>query len=137
MRVYSAHICRGGLDPDRDIVLLKEGFCWSAALFAPLWALWHGLWLSAIVWAAVVGVPAVLAKSLNIETSVIGWLMMGVGVIAGFVGNDLRRADLARRGFAFEDVVSASSRVEAEHRFFEHHPVLAAEIADLAGVKVT
>ena len=30
MRLYSVHLRRHGLDPDRDIVLVKEGFSWPA-----------------------------------------------------------------------------------------------------------
>ena len=47
MRLYSVHLRRHGLDPDRDIVLVKEGFSWPALLFSFLWALRHQLWLAA------------------------------------------------------------------------------------------
>lgn len=135
MRVYSAHIRRGGLDPDRDIVLLKEGFCWPAALFAPAWGLWHGLWMTAIIWGAVVIAPVIAVTAFHLDHGFVGWLVFGAGLIAGFVGNDLRRAALTRNGFAFEDVVAGEDRFVAEYRFFERHPALAADIADLTGVR--
>ena len=48
MRLYSVHLRRHGLDPDRDSVLGKEGFSWPALLFSFLWALRHRLWLAAV-----------------------------------------------------------------------------------------
>ncbi|MBI4365233.1 MAG: DUF2628 domain-containing protein, partial [Deltaproteobacteria bacterium] len=52
MRLYSVHLRRHGLDPDRDLVLVKEGFSWPAFLLSFLWALWQRLWLAAAVIAA-------------------------------------------------------------------------------------
>ena len=40
MRVYSVHIRRHGLDYDRDIAVVKEGFSWPALCFGALWALY-------------------------------------------------------------------------------------------------
>ncbi|MBI2584926.1 MAG: DUF2628 domain-containing protein, partial [Rhodospirillales bacterium] len=34
MRLYSVHLRRHGLDPDRDLVLVKEGFSWPAFLLS-------------------------------------------------------------------------------------------------------
>ena len=35
----SFHIRHSGLDPDRDVVLVKEGFSWPAFFFSGFWGL--------------------------------------------------------------------------------------------------
>ena len=47
MNTYTVHLRRHGLDPERDVVLVKEGFSWPAFFLSFLWALWHQLWLAA------------------------------------------------------------------------------------------
>ena len=47
MNVYTVHLRRHGLDPDRDLLVVKEGFSWPAFFLSFLWALWHRLWVPA------------------------------------------------------------------------------------------
>jgi hypothetical protein len=53
MRVYTVHIHPRRRDADglgdRDVVLVKEGFCWPALFFSVIWAIWKGLWLVALL----------------------------------------------------------------------------------------
>ncbi len=56
-------------------------------------------------------------------------ISLGLALIIGVIGNDLRRWSLERRGFIQSDIVAASDGDAAEHRFFERHPQLAAEYA--------
>lgn len=137
MHVYSAHIRRGGLDPDRDIVLVKEGFCWPAAMFPPFWAIWLGMWASALALTAVFAVVVAVIGYFSLGGTAPLWLVGGFAVMAGLLGNDLRRAHLTRRGFSVEDVVIAANMAEAEHRFFDRHPVLASEVAAASGASVS
>lgn len=137
MRVYSVHTRRGGLDPDSDIVLIKEGFCWPAALFGPVWAAWHGLWIpTAILTVTIVGLSTILGF-FDLGDATPLWLIGGIVAGTGFVGNDLRRTRLARRGFVLEDVVVAADRDGAEHRFFDRHPVLAADVVGVTEVSMS
>ncbi|HAD86887.1 MAG TPA: DUF2628 domain-containing protein, partial [Rhodospirillaceae bacterium] len=48
MRVFTVHIRRHALDPDKDVRLIKEGFSWPAFLFSFLWALWNRMWWTAL-----------------------------------------------------------------------------------------
>src|SRR6266571_5033194 len=43
-----------GADP--DVVLVREGYAWGAAIFGPPWFLAHRLWLAALVDLVLVGV---------------------------------------------------------------------------------
>ena len=134
MRIYSVHIRRGGLDPDRDIVLVKEGFSWSAALFAPAWALWRGLWASAAVMLLSLGGLIALATGLGGAGMAMGWVLVGFSSVVGFLANDLYRGSLERRGFVLQDIVAAPNRDGAEYRFFDRNPAIAADVAGAAGV---
>lgn len=129
MRVFTIHTRRGGLDPDRDIVVVKEGFCWPAFFFSVVWAVWCRLWLVALgllVAESVVG--AIMAwLSANAVTQAI--VSVGLALIIGIIGNDLRRWTLGRRDFIESDIVVAADGDTAEHRFFERHPQLTAEYA--------
>ena len=51
MKIYSVHDRPGSLAPDRDVVLVKEGFCWPAFFLTALWALWHRLWRAFVAMA--------------------------------------------------------------------------------------
>jgi len=128
MRLYSVHLRRHGLDPDRDIVLVKEGFSWPAFFLSVLWAFWHRLWLaSAAIFLAVVALngaiywlrPDVLSQAV---------LSLGLGVIIGTLGNDLRRRKLTRRGFAFAGAVSGDDPDQALRRFLDNQPALATDL---------
>lgn len=129
MRIYSVHIRRGGLDPERDIVLVREGFSWPAALFAPFWALWCGLWIPAIALVLAIGGLMAISGALGASGVFTGIVLAGVAAVTGYIANDLYRANLERRGFVFQDIVAAQDRDSAEHRFFDRNPSLAAGIA--------
>lgn len=129
MRIYTVHLRRQGLDPDRDIALVKEGFCWPALLFSVFWALWCRLWWVALgllgVEMALGGAVALLGLDPLSEAAV----SLGFAVIVGFGANDLKRWTLRRQGFVEVAVVIADGRDAAERRFYDHNPQLAAELA--------
>lgn len=129
MRVYTVHLRRFGLDPERDLVLVKEGFSWPALVFSVLWALWHRMWVAA---AALVAVNAVLFGATHwIGLDAAGQLAIDVAValIVGLVGNDLRRWSLGRAGYVEVDVVAGRNAEAAEQRFLDLDPDLAADLA--------
>ena len=133
MRIYSVHIRRGGLDLERDVVLVKEGFSWPAAIFGTTWALWYGLWGTAAAMFLLEGGLFAAARGFGIGWGSAVFLMVGTVTVIGFVANDLYRASLERRGFVLRDTVAAPNRETAEHRFFDRTPALATEMADSVG----
>ena len=129
MKVYSVHLRRHGLDPDRDIVLVAEAFSWAAFVLSLVWAMWHRMW-----WVAL----GLLVISLSING--VGWLLgmdevsafvvsFGIAVLTGLLANDLRRWTLERAGFNDCGVVSGDNPDEALARFLEGAPEIAREIA--------
>ncbi len=129
MRLYTVHVRRHGPDADSDLILIKEGFCWPAFFLGPLWALWHRLWLAALVLLVAGLALGGGGMALRLDGLSQGALSVGFAAIVGFVANDLRRRRLERRHFTNAAVVSAAGREAAELRFLDGEPELAAELS--------
>ncbi len=128
MRFYSVHVRRHGLDPDRDLVLVKEGFSWPAFFLAFIWALWHRLWLAAaVILAAQAALSVAVVISGADRVSEVA-LSLGLSAVVGYLANDLRRRKLAKQGFAFAGVVVADDVDSALRRFLDGEPALASDI---------
>lgn len=118
MAVYTAHR-RTGDGVEEDTLLIEEGFCWPAFLFTVLWALWHRLWLVALVILALgVGMDMVLS-ALGAGGAARAVLSLATMALIGYSANDLRRHALARRGHRALGPVSGRNREAAERRLFE------------------
>lgn len=128
MRIYSVHIRRPPLDPDRDICLVKEGFSWPAFFFSMLWALWCRLWLAAAgIFAAELALGAALSL-LGADEITQTAISLGFAAFVGVVGNDIKRWTLFRRGYLQVGVVTGEDRNSAERRFWDQRPSLAADL---------
>ena len=119
MRVYTVHLRRHGLDPYRDLVLVKEGFSWPAFFLSAVWALGLGLWPVVLILVAVEAALAGLLAVSGADPAASAILSLSVAVVFGTIGNDLRRWTLRRRGFVPEGVVLGEGRWAAERRFLE------------------
>jgi hypothetical protein len=104
-------------EPEDDVVFIREGFSWTALVFAPIWALAHRLWLSFTLWL----VAAILISLVGAKLGgVITWpLWIGFLVWFGYEAADFRRARLTRRDWAMVDIIHAPTRRFAEYRYFE------------------
>ncbi len=130
--MYTAYVRHGGLDPDRDVVLVKEGFSWPAFVFGPLWALTRRLWLAAAAFAlALAGIES-LAHAGDLDPTVRAALTLGISMVFGWIGNDLRRRKLERQGFVFQGVVAGDTIDAAFGRFLDRAPGLARDLAQTA-----
>ena len=128
MQMYTILLRRHGLDPDRDIVVLKDGFSWPAFLLGGLWALWHRMWwvaLGLIIGAAGLSGFGVMVFADTFSPQV---LTFAFALLAGILAHDLRLWSLERRGFVEGGIVSARNREEALLRFLEEDTVLADDI---------
>ena len=96
MRTYTVHWRPAAASPDRDAVVVKDGFAWG--VFAVL----------AIVLDA-------LAAPFGPEAEVVA---LAAAVLVACHANDWRRAWLYRRGYA-ERLVTAEGRAAALRRFAE------------------
>lgn len=114
MTSWTVHVRDG-----QPVVLVAERFSLGAALFGPLWLLWHRAWIPAVLlccaWVAGVAVtPAGLLPAVAV----------GLVWFAGLCGRDMRRWSLARRGWREAHVVMARGEDAALERLWRFHPAL-------------
>lgn len=122
MRVFTIHLRRTALSPDRDAVLVKEGFCWPAFFFGPFWALWHRMWFLCLGIFAVTVLMAVAEAVLHVDPMTYGAISIGVAALIGFSANDWRRSALTARGWEMSGLSVANDADSALRRFLDLHP---------------
>lgn len=121
MTFWTAHIAT-----NREPVLLRDGFSFGAFLFGPLWLLWHRAWIpAALSFAAFVIVGALVHEPFE------GFVRLGLMVLIGQTGNDLRAWSLERRGYLLAHVLTARSETDALARLLSNRPDLVARAAAL------
>ena len=118
MRIYTIHRRSRGVLEEPDICAVKEGFCWPALFFGPVWAAWRGDWAVAAGLLAAVAAAALLSGQLWLSLP----LLLLAASVAGFEGNDLARWSLGRRGFLPVAVAAGRSGADAEARFLARAP---------------
>ena len=120
MRIYTVHIDPISVAGDREAVLVREGFCWPAAVFTVLWALYYRLWGWALILLAVgAGLGAAVGKWSAFDPVVQTAVQIGYVALVGYSASDWRRRSLARRGYVLTDVVTGPTLAAAERRFFD------------------
>lgn len=106
-------------DRAESLVFVKDGFSWSAALFAPLWLLAHRLWWPFLGYVVLSGLFELLRWSTMVDP---GWVTLAgivLHILIGFEADTLRRWSLDRRGWRTLGSVSGRNAAECERRFFE------------------
>lgn len=127
MRVFTVHLRRHGLDLDRDLVLVAEGFSWAAFFLSLFWALWNRLWWVALGLAVVSLCLDGLIWLFGVDPFTATVFGVGVAALTGQLANDLRRWSLGLQGFAERGVVIGKNEDEAMARFLDAEPDLVRE----------
>ena len=116
MTSFTVHVRDG-----RPVVLVAERFSLGALLFGPVWLIFVGAWIPAVLlgcaWAAAV---------LLLSPAALGAVGLGLSWFAGVAGRDMRRWSMARRGWRAPHVVVAASEEAALERLLRFQPWLAA-----------
>ena len=115
--IYTVHTNSWSAAPDGDAVLIKEGFSWPALVFGPAWALWHGMWRTAIVLLLLSGAVNGAAMVLGFTEAGDLTLSFGLQAAMGLWANDWRRYVLARRDVLQRGSVAARRLRDAEERY--------------------
>jgi hypothetical protein len=100
-----------------DAVFVHEGFSRAAFFLGPFWLAWNRLWIGLIVWFAVYFLLAIEAPH-YLSGGTIFWIGLLLQFLLGLEGNNLRRWELARRGFRLADIAAGIRRVDAERSYF-------------------
>jgi len=95
-----------------DIKVIGDRFSFGAFFVAPIWCIWHGLWLEL---AALFGIAVVLAfATVLVGEDAAGWLGLAVAVLLGLEASAIRSRALERKGYTLMADVAAPGREAAE-----------------------
>jgi hypothetical protein len=123
MPVYTVHEpprrSRDALAHTTRFVFVRDGFHWSAFLFAPFWMLRHRLWLELLFLIIIVTGLFVGLKRFGGGESFGLLSALLVQLFVGMEASSLRRWKLARRGYRNLGIVIGDDREAAERRFFD------------------
>lgn len=118
------------VDRAEDLVFVKDGFTWLAALVPPLWFIANRLWLELIVYFVIVSIIAGGLSALGLEPQWVTLLVAALQLFIGFEASTIKRAALDRWGYVPLGVVTGRNAAECERRFFDEwlpaQPVIAA-----------
>ena len=95
--------------------IVRDGFHILGLLFPPLWLLWHGLLIEAVLAFAVLFGIAAAGELMGLGPAA-SLLSLIVSLYVGLEGSALRVAALRRRGWRVWDVVEADDVADAEIR---------------------
>ena len=95
-----------------EAIFLPDSFSWGAFVFTWIWALWNRMWIVAVLAIAVIFIASALPAVPQFL------LALGVNLVMGFHGNDLRGWSLTRRGLSEIALSNGGSMEEAELRFY-------------------
>jgi hypothetical protein len=108
----------GGADSADGVLFLREKFRWMALFFAPLWLLWHRLWLGFVAWLMAVTAIAATAFAFGLSPEAAAPLLWLPTLVVAFEGTELLRRKLSRSGFRETGVKIGRDLEDAERRFF-------------------
>jgi len=123
MAVYTVHqpplrAADASPDPAR-FVFVRDGFSLWAFLLAPLWMLWHRMWLVLAGYVVVSVGLGTLVKAFAATATVTVGIGLLISLLVGLEAGTLRRFAMSRRGWKNIGVVSGDDREHAERRFFD------------------
>jgi hypothetical protein len=122
MAVYTVHEPppeKGASPPPERFVFVRDAFSLTAALFAPLWMLWHRMWGVLLGYAVVLALLDLVLRLTQASDAIGVTVGVLLALLVGFEAGTLRRLALARRGYRPVGVVVADDIDLAERRFFD------------------
>jgi hypothetical protein len=109
--------------PDAErIVFVRDGFSFWAFLVAPIWMLWHRMWLVLLGYVVVLGAVDTALAVIGASRTAMSVIGLFIALLIGLEASTLRRFSLRRRRFRNVGVVSGGGREDAERRFFGTWP---------------
>jgi hypothetical protein len=122
MRTYTIHVRNSLLHSEPDVLVIRESFSWFAFLFSVFWALWNRLWLVALGLAFLEILLTASTTYIGVDAISTAIISLGLAVIIGFTGNDLKRWTLAGRAYVPEGIVLAPDADSALQRYLTAGP---------------
>jgi len=125
MKIYTVHLRQHEQNYASDIVLILEGFSWSAFVLSVIWSLWHRMWWVSLGLVCSSMIVIGIVYTLRTDAFVAYFVGIGTAVIYGLVANDLRRWSLSRVGFIENGVILGDNQDKALARFLDNSPDIA------------
>jgi hypothetical protein len=107
------------IDRAAGMAFVRDGFSWSAALFAPLWMLAHRLWWPLLAYIVATTTLELIRQYIGLHSGGLTLVTLALNVLIGLEGGTLRRWSLARRGWTTLGTVSGRTQEDCERRFFD------------------
>ena len=107
------------LERAERFVFLRDGFRFSAALFAPFWLAAKGLWLALVTYVFVACAIVVGLNMLGVQPLWITLSLIALHVLVGAEAASIQRWTLEQRDWKLVGTVVGRNSRECERRFFE------------------
>ncbi len=124
MNLYTVHYRREAENSltglAQDVVMVKDGFNWSALFLPTIWFLAKKMWLVFAIYLVIQAVLIAIVFWAELPSEVLTITKITGNLILGFEGNNLQRWSLERARYRERETVAARDIVAAEHRFFSH-----------------
>jgi hypothetical protein len=124
MAAYTVHEppVTGASKEDRaeNLVFIRDGFSWMAAIFSPFYLLFRGEWRALALYIVIATALAAGLQAVGAQPDWIGWTMLLLNIVVGLEMSELRRWSLSAAGWRQIATVNAAGQDEAERRFFEY-----------------
>lgn len=105
------------IDRAEQLVFIRDGFHWWAAIVPALWLLVKGLWLELVVFLVGAGVLAWLLEAIGMTSTAQSLMFLIVQIIIGYEASQIYAGALERRGWRAVGTVTGHNREECERRF--------------------
>ncbi len=115
MHIYTIHehgdTPAGERDPHAKLV--REGFSLPALIFSVAWFLYHRMWRDALLLAVIITMVMVVISGGDLGDITGNALRVVISLAVACFAQDMRRADLARKGFREVGIASGGNTEEA------------------------
>lgn len=106
------------LESAEELLFVKDGFSWLAALVPAFWLLWKRMWIELV--AFMVGAGLLVWAFTAADAADAGnAILLAAQIIFGFEAGALHGAALERRGYKLVGTVSGRGAEDCERRFLE------------------
>jgi len=112
-------VARDPIDRATELVFVKDGFSWLAAIFPAIWFLVKGLWLELILFLIGAALLTWGIEASGAAAELSGILLIIAQIVIGFEAGLIQATALERRGWRLVGTVTGHNRDQAERRFSE------------------
>ncbi len=113
------NVARDPIDRATQLVFVKDGFTWLAAIVPALWFLVKGLWLELALFLAGAALLTWGIEAAGATSELSGVVLLIIQIVIGFEAALIHSTALERRGWRYVGTVTGRNQDQAERRFFE------------------